>query len=291
MGGLYSYLFGRQEGRCESRHQTVTVTGVGGEDTEANTVYATGIHNETIINPDTEAALEEKLSTLGNKIQNHQRQLNERDSQIKKLENDITQQQDKAKSKDTENIQDQIGQLHEKVNMHRSEIARLENEVLPDLMAQGDEAKEQLEKHEQNAQGKMEEVAVLNEKMQKLADKLEACGRDVARKRAKVEDLCREIGKLEEDFKKIKSDQKTQRTVVQEMTTEMKTIKAAQAKQTKETQNLPDEMREQRKLNQQMEKQHDEKLRKVKDQLKEEKMAREAAERKIKKQKSVMRAI
>ncbi|XP_046556528.1 spindle pole body component 110-like [Haliotis rubra] len=259
--------------------QTMTVAATTGTNARTDTAIAAGVvhgavgSNVTnVFYKDTEAALKRNLRTLENKMQIHQRQLNDMESKIQELENDIKQHQCNASLEDTPNVQDQIGQLKEEIKMHKSEIARLENEVLPDLMAKTDEVKDQLEKHEKTAQDKMDDIPVLKRKMQRLIQVLEKYGTDVAHEREKITDLYRQIGKLENDMKKKESGEMR---AVQELKTQLEAVRSEQAKQSR---HLRDEMRELREWKEQMWKQHDEKLRQMQDQMKEERMARGAAE-------------
>ncbi|XP_046569772.1 tonsoku-like protein isoform X2 [Haliotis rubra] len=197
------------------------------------------------------------------------------DSKIKDLENDI---KNKAKLEDAPNVQDQIGELKEKINFHKSEIERLETKVLPDLMAEIKLVTEQLGEHERTAKGKLDDVPVLKEKLQRLTEKVDTYGTDVARERETVADIYAKIGKLEKDFKKKELDKKR---AEETFSRELETMKAEQLKQSRQGRLLQDTVRELQVHQTQMAKHYDNTLKKVQDQLKEEKMAREAAERKI----------
>ncbi|XP_046569773.1 ankyrin repeat domain-containing protein 1-like isoform X3 [Haliotis rubra] len=197
------------------------------------------------------------------------------DSKIKDLENDI---KNKAKLEDAPNVQDQIGELKEKINFHKSEIERLETKVLPDLMAEIKLVTEQLGEHERTAKGKLDDVPVLKEKLQRLTEKVDTYGTDVARERETVADIYAKIGKLEKDFKKKELDKKR---AEETFSRELETMKAEQLKQSRQGRLLQDTVRELQVHQTQMAKHYDNTLKKVQDQLKEEKMAREAAERKV----------
>ncbi|XP_067662108.1 ankyrin repeat domain-containing protein 17-like [Haliotis asinina] len=265
--------------------QTMTVAATTGTHARTDTAIAAGVVHgavgsniTNVVYKDTEEALQHNLRKLENKLKIHQRQLCDTEANIQKLEKDVKQQQDNARLEDRPNVENQIGHLKEEIKVHKSEIARLEYEVLPDLMAKRDEVKEQLEKHEKTAQDKMDDIPVLKRKMERLIQDLENYGTDVANEREKVKDLYWQIGKLEKDIKKKESDQMK---TVQELRTEMETFKSEHAKQVEQSQHLKDEMRELREWKEQMAKQQDEQLREVQNLLKEERIARKAAEKEI----------
>ncbi|XP_071093618.1 uncharacterized protein PF3D7_1120000-like [Haliotis cracherodii] len=265
------------------RPDNMTVAATTGTHARTDTAIAAGVVHgpvgskiTNVVYKDTEEPLKHNLRRLENKLRIHQRQLCGLYSlSIQKLENDLEQQQDSATRDDVPNAEEQICQLEDEIKMHKSEIARLENEVLPDLMAKRDEVKEQLDKHEQTSQDKMDDIPVLKEKMQSLIKDLEKYGTDVAREREKVAHLSRLIGKLDKDFKQKESDEKR---AIQELKTQVETIRAEQVKQSL---HLQDEMKDLQEWKKEMQKQHDERLREVQDRLREEKAARESAERTI----------
>ncbi|XP_046582778.1 ankyrin repeat domain-containing protein 17-like isoform X2 [Haliotis rubra] len=175
------------------------------------------------------------------------------ESKIEKLKEEVEtfQQQTYDKREDIENIEKKIRKLIDDIELKKDEIAKLEENVIPELKKQIEKAEIRLEVLKDTVEDTSNAIPALEKQVRDLIQNLTKYGTDVKDEKENIAELYRLVLQLRKDLSDRKNDQKA-------LAEKMQRIEDEQARQKRQCE---DERREREELQRQMQRIEDEQAR------------------------------